>query len=72
MKLPGWEKVASAEEYRQMIEAEYYRLKDKSETKSELTMGLEEVKLRLFLSLLDKPVVQDNAPGLDSAHVGAR
>ena len=72
MKLPGWEKVASAEEYRQMIEAEYYRLKDKSETKPELSMGLEEVKLRLFLSLLEKPVVQDNAAGLDSAHIGAR
>ena len=72
MKLPGWEKVASAEEYRQMIEAEYYRLKDKSETKPEPAMGLEEVKLRLFLSLLEMPVVQDKAPGLDSAHVGAR
>jgi hypothetical protein len=72
MKLPGWEKVASAEEYRQMIEAEYYRLKDKHETKPEPTMGLEEVKLRLFLSLLDKPIVQDNAPGVDSAQVGAR
>ena len=72
MKLPGWEKVASAEEYRQMIEAEYYRLKEKQETLPGPTMGLEEIKLRLFLSLLEKPIIQEKAPGLDSAQVGAR
>lgn len=55
MKLPGWEKATSAEQYRQMIEAEYYRLKAEKESCSGQGAGLEEVKLRLFLSLLDKP-----------------
>jgi hypothetical protein len=55
MKLPGWEKVSSAEEYRQMIEAEYYALKAKRDHISSNGTGLEEVKLRLFLSLLEKP-----------------
>lgn len=54
MKLYGWEKVGSAEEYRQMIEAEYTRLKDERAQHGKNT-GLEEVKLRLFLSLLEKP-----------------
>lgn len=54
MKLYGWEKVGSAEEYRQMIEAEYTRLKD-GRAQQHTTAGLEEVKLRLFLSLLEKP-----------------
>lgn len=54
MRLEGWEKVSSAEEYREMIKAEYYRLK-RERTTTQQGMGLEEVKLRLFLSLLDKP-----------------
>ena len=55
MKLYGWEKVNSAEEYRAMIEAEYHRLKEEQDQCGRIT-GLEEVKLRLFLSLLEKPV----------------
>jgi hypothetical protein len=55
MKLPGWEKAASAEQYREMIEAEYYRLKEERSAVSGSGVGLEEVKLRLFLSLIEKP-----------------
>jgi hypothetical protein len=55
MKLPGWEKATSAEQYRQMIEAEYYRLKEERSAVSGSGVGLEEVKLRLFLSLIEKP-----------------
>jgi hypothetical protein len=55
MKLPGWEKVASAEQYRQMIEDEYYRLKAQRSAEAGHGVGLEEVKLRLFLSLIEKP-----------------
>jgi len=55
MKLYGWERVGSSEEYREMIKAEYYRLKQARENES-IVAGLEEVKLRLFLSLLDKPL----------------
>jgi hypothetical protein len=54
MKLYGWEKVNSSEEYREMIQAEYYRLKREREMYGR-DNNLEEVKLRLFLSLLDKP-----------------
>lgn len=54
MKLYGWEKVNSSEEYREMIKAEYYRLKLERETGGREN-NLEEVKLRLFLSLLDRP-----------------
>jgi len=56
MRLDGWEKVSSAEEYREMIKAEYYRLQNERSGGS-AAVGMEEVKLRLFLSLLDKPVV---------------
>jgi hypothetical protein len=54
MKLYGWEKVNSADEYREMIKTEYYRLK-RERAEASQGGGLEEVKLRLFLSLLDKP-----------------
>jgi hypothetical protein len=54
MKLYGWEKVNSADEYREMIKTEYYRLK-RERSEASQAGGLEEVKLRLFLSLLDKP-----------------
>ena len=54
MKLHGWERVSSSEEYREMIKAEYYRLKDERATDGQ-KIGLDEVKLRLFLSLLDPP-----------------
>jgi|DEB19_MinimDraft_3_1074340.scaffolds.fasta_scaffold181115_1 hypothetical protein len=56
MKLYGWEKVSSADEYREMIEAEYYRLKEERERVGAPASGLEEVKLKLFLSLLERPV----------------
>ena len=55
MKLNGWEKVNSADEYREMIRAEYFRLKKERHASGQST-GLEEVKLRLFLSLLERPV----------------
>ncbi len=55
MKLPGWEKVTSAEQYRQMIEAEYYKLQAERSVAVGSGIGLEEIKLRLFLSLLEKP-----------------
>gem|GEM_PF-2271557 len=55
MKLAGWEKVTSAEQYREMIEAEYYRLKAERSSAVAAGGGLEEIKLRLFLSLLEKP-----------------
>lgn len=56
MKLPGWEKVTSAEQYRQMIEAEYYKLQANRSNLAASGMGLEEIKLRLFLSLLERPL----------------
>lgn len=64
MKLYGWEKVGSAEEYRQMIEAEYKSLKDERAQQGRTT-GLEEVKLRLFLSLLEKPSKTTFQPSSD-------
>jgi hypothetical protein len=54
MRLYGWEKVGSADEYREMIRAEYMALKHRR-ANGEVTPGLEEVKLRLFLSLLERP-----------------
>jgi hypothetical protein len=54
MRLYGWEKVGSAEEYREMIRAEYMALK-RRQSNGEVTAGMEEVKLRLFLSLLERP-----------------
>lgn len=54
MRLEGWEKVGSAEEYREMVKAEYYRLQEERSV-TQKGVGLDEVKLRLFLSLLDKP-----------------
>jgi hypothetical protein len=56
MKLYGWQNVNSAQEYREMIQAEYERLKAERSHSSE-GFGLEEVKLRLFLSLLEKKPV---------------
>jgi len=66
MKLAGWEKTTSAEQYRKMIEAEYHRLKSKRAAAGTSSGGLEEVKLRLFLSLLEKPassLVRDREDG---------
>jgi hypothetical protein len=60
MKLPGWEKVTSAEQYRQMIEAEYYKLQAERSTQLGNGIGLEEIKLRLFLSLIERPVKNPN------------
>lgn len=60
MKLYGWERVGSSEDYRKMIEAEYHRLKSQR-SDGEQKVGLEEVKLRLFLSLLDPPGARANA-----------
>ncbi|MEY4701093.1 MAG: hypothetical protein RL326_1280 [Pseudomonadota bacterium] len=54
MRLYGWERVGSAEEYREMIRAEYVALK-RRRSNGEATPGMEEVKLRLFLSLLERP-----------------
>ena len=54
MKLYGWEKVGSADEYREIIRAEYFALK-KQRTSQGASSGMEEVKLRLFLSLLERP-----------------
>ncbi len=68
MKLYGWEKVNSSEEYREMIKAEYYRLKREREMYGR-DNNLEEVKLRLFLSLLDRPgTKQDRDPLLEQKH----
>jgi hypothetical protein len=60
MKLYGWEKVNSADEYREMIKTEYYRLK-RERAEGGQAGGFEEVKLRLFLSLLDKPTSKQEA-----------
>ena len=65
MKLHGWERVSSSEEYREMIKAEYYRLKDERATDGQ-KIGLDEVKLRLFLSLLDPPGKRVLAQSSDS------
>jgi len=54
MKLYGWEKVGSADEYREMIRAEYFALKRQRATEG-ASSGMAEVKLRLFLSLLERP-----------------
>lgn len=54
MRLYGWENVGSAEEYREMIRAEYMALK-RRQASGEAAPGMEEVKLRLFLSLLERP-----------------
>ncbi len=54
MKLYGWEKVGSADEYREMIRAEYFALK-RERARATVSPSMEEVKLRLFLSLLERP-----------------
>jgi hypothetical protein len=64
MKLYGWERVGSSEEYRKMIEAEYHRLKQER-SDGDQKVGLEEVKLRLFLSLLDPPGTRVRPVGED-------
>jgi hypothetical protein len=76
MKLYGWEKVGSSEEYREMIKAEYHRLK-RERTHDSCSAGMEEVKLRLFLSLLDKPrghvqedVENSKATGVEKQDLG--
>jgi hypothetical protein len=73
MKLNGWEKVGSADEYREMIRAEYFRLKKERLTVAQ-SAGLEEVKLRLFLSLLDRPVrsLHEDSELSDSMQEGER
>lgn len=68
MKLPGWEKVTSAEQYRQMIEAEYCRLKEERAAVPGSGVGLEEVKLRLFLSLIQRPRRDDASVGVEHAN----
>ncbi len=61
MKLLGWAAQDSSEEYRLFLQQEYRRLQSrKSET--DAVSGFEEVKLRLFLSLLDKPERGNEAP----------
>jgi hypothetical protein len=66
MKLYGWEKVDSSEQYREMIRAQYYQLKQEREVHGRRDNNLEEVKLRLFLSLLEKPgTKREHDPFLD-------
>ena len=69
MKLYGWQKVGSAEEYREMIRTEYYRLKQERDETGQGS-NLEEVKLRLFLSLLDKPGVKSLSESEDPTGMG--
>ncbi len=71
MKLYAWQNVGSAEEYRKMIQSEYERLREQRSRQGE-AYGLEEVKLRLFLSLLEKSPVENSEdhnhlPGSDAA-----
>lgn len=49
-----------SEEYRQYLTREYQRLQA-LKAESGVVNGFEEVKLRLFLSLLDRPARDDNA-----------
>jgi hypothetical protein len=57
MIVPIWENGSSEAEYRGYLKQEYLRLKQKQEVKREAP-ELDEVKLRLFISLLDTPVVK--------------
>lgn len=61
MIVPAWEDGDSDVEYRRYLKGEYIRLKQKRESHSERA-ELDEVRLRLFLSLLDKPVVKAHPP----------
>jgi hypothetical protein len=54
MKQLGWTAKDSSEEYRLFLQQEYERLQSQK-SERDAVGGFEEVKLRLFLSLLDKP-----------------
>jgi hypothetical protein len=54
MKLLGWAAKDSSEEYRLFLQQEYRRLQSQK-SEADAVGGFEEVKLRLFLSLLEKP-----------------
>ena len=60
MKLLGWTGKDSSEEYRLFLQREYQNLKSQKSEKDAVG-GFEEVKLRLFLSLLDKPKADEGA-----------
>jgi hypothetical protein len=60
MKLLGWTGKDSSEEYRLFLQREYQNLKSQKSEKDAVG-GFEEVKLRLFLSLLDKPEADEGA-----------
>ena len=51
----------STEEYRQLLKSHYENLKELDASKQQ-TVALAEVRLRLFLSLLDKPERFDTSP----------
>jgi len=61
MIVPIWENGSSENEYRGYLKQEYLRLKQKQEVKRE-GVELDEVRLRLFLSLLDRPVAKAHVP----------
>lgn len=60
MIVPIWENSSSEADYRGYLKQEYLRLKKKQEIKKD-GVELDEVKLRLFLSLLDAPVAKAHA-----------
>lgn len=60
MKLLGQTKKDSSEEYRLYLQQEYRRLHDQKSDEGTVS-GFEEVKLRLFLSLLDRPEHHDDS-----------
>ena len=51
--------------YRSMLKAYYERLKEERQ-KSSSHIATEEVKLRLFLSLLDRPAAQSGSEALSA------
>jgi hypothetical protein len=59
MKLCGQTDRNGSEEYRQYLSKEYKRLQT-LKTESGVVNGFEEVKLRLFLSLLERPARDDD------------
>jgi hypothetical protein len=61
MKLLGWTKNDSSEDYRLYLQQEYRRLQSQA-PEERVVGGFEEVKLRLFLSLLDNPDREEGAP----------
>ena len=60
MKLLGQTEKDSSEEYRLYLQQEYRRLHNHKDDTG-VVSGFEEVKLRLFLSLLDRPQQGDDA-----------